>query len=166
MTFQLLALSFGSSEHQSVRLSVFGKQKAWVYAFSRSWKIELETKLRDRKKSEQRKERTVLLHWSRREMKAATAFMIKEENKTEMQKCTYLKKWAPSIEPWTNQLTFPFPFQDLPSVTFSFPLFSHVLRDSTPRCQSIGTLVDPSIGPSLTLLFFGFCGLWPHCSIS
>ena len=43
-------------------------------------------------------------------------------------------------------------------------LFSRVLRDSTPR------FVGPSLGPLVrwsvhhTLLFWGFCGLWPHCS--
>ena len=43
-------------------------------------------------------------------------------------------------------------------------LFSRVLRDSTP------CFVGPSVRPSVcwsvhhTLLFFCFCGLWPHCS--
>ena len=39
-------------------------------------------------------------------------------------------------------------------------IFSRVLRDSTTR------FVGPSVHPLVrhTLLFFGFCGLWPHCS--
>ena len=38
--------------------------------------------------------------------------------------------------------------------------FSRVLRDSTTR------FVGPSVGPLVrhTLLFLGFCGLWPHCT--
>ena len=47
-------------------------------------------------------------------------------------------------------------------------LFSRVLRDSTPRFvgPSVRPSVRPSVGPSVrhTLLFLGFCGLWPHCS--
>ena len=39
-----------------------------------------------------------------------------------------------------------------------------MLRDSAPRF--VGPLVRRSVGPSArhTLLFWGFCGLWPHCS--
>ena len=59
-------------------------------------------------------------------------------------------------------------------------VFSRVLRNSTPRFVgpsvglsvgpsvglSVGPSIHPSIGPSIrhTLLFLGFCGLWPHCS--
>ena len=47
-------------------------------------------------------------------------------------------------------------------------VFSRVLRDSTPRFvgPSVRRSVRPSVGPSVrhTLLFLGFCGLWPHCS--
>ena len=47
-------------------------------------------------------------------------------------------------------------------------IFSRVLRDSTPRFvgPSVGPSVRPSAGPSVrhTLLFLGFCVLWPHCS--
>ena len=52
-------------------------------------------------------------------------------------------------------------FCRLVSSSFS-SFFSRVLRDSTPRFVSPS--VRPSVGPSVTLLFFGFCGLWPHCS--
>ena len=38
----------------------------------------------------------------------------------------------------------------------NWKIFSRVLRDSTPR------FVGPSVGH--TLLFWDFCGFWPHCS--
>ena len=42
-----------------------------------------------------------------------------------------------------------------------------MLRDSTPRFvgPSIGPSIGPSVHPSVhhTLLFLGFCSLWPHC---
>ena len=51
--------------------------------------------------------------------------------------------------------------------THVIAVFSRVLRDSTPRFvgPSVRPLVRLSVRPSVrhTLLFLGFCGLWPHC---
>ena len=62
--------------------------------------------------------------------------------------------------PNKNSLVFPSHSLYIEMDWTSMAIFSRVLRDSTPRF--VGQLVRPSIGT--TLLLWGFCGLWPHCS--
>ena len=55
------------------------------------------------------------------------------------------------------------PWSICPQVRQTF--WSRATQLYTPLCRSIRPSVRPSVGPSVTLyFFFGFCGLWPHCS--
>ena len=63
---------------------------------------------------------------------------------------------------------------DLSGIKRDIPYLVACYATLHPLCRSVGQLVRRSIGPSIrwsvcwsirqTLLFFVFCGLWPHCT--